>query len=73
MANGWSPARQAAQRAAVYRWRPWEKSTGPRSKVGKDRVAKNAWKHGHRSRAAREYLAEMRELLDELRLDRDQW
>lgn len=66
MANGWTPERKAAMRKQIYRWRPWDKSTGPKSKTGKDAVARNALKHGHRSRAAREYLREMREILEKL-------
>jgi len=64
MAHGWTPDRKAKQRKAIYRWRPWEKSTGPKSKAGKDRVALNAFKHGKRSREA---MAEMRLLREILR------
>ncbi len=51
MTNGWSPERKAKQRKAIYAWRPWEKSTGPKTPAGKETVARNAWKHGHRSGA----------------------
>ena len=66
MAKGWSQARKAAQRKAIYSWRPWEKSTGPKSKDGKARVAVNATKHGLYSREMRATLAQYRELLGEL-------
>ena len=65
MAHGWTDARKAKQRKAVYRWRLWEKSTGPRTPAGKARVSKNALKHGMRSREVIEELQAMRRLLRE--------
>lgn len=44
--GGWSPERRAAHAAAIRRWKPWEKSTGPRSRAGKAKSAQNAYKHG---------------------------
>jgi hypothetical protein len=66
MANGWTHERKAKQRAAIYRWRPWDKSTGPKTEAGKRAVAGNAWKHGNRSAAAIEQLAVLRNLLNDL-------
>ena len=40
----WTEAAKAAQRAAIQRWKPWAKSTGPRTKAGKARSAANACK-----------------------------
>jgi hypothetical protein len=51
MKSGWSPERKAKQRKAIYAWRPWERSTGPKTLEGKQAVASNAFKHGMRSRA----------------------
>lgn len=48
--RGWSPARRAAQAEAIRRWRPWAKSTGPKTAAGKARVAQNAAKASARSR-----------------------
>ena len=48
MANGWTPERRARQAALIRTWRPWEKSTGPRTDEGKARVAQNAFKGGAR-------------------------
>jgi hypothetical protein len=62
--NGWTSARRAAQRKAIYRWRPWEKSTGPKSKVGKAAIAANAFKHGGRSRILHRELQAIRRLID---------
>lgn len=50
MANGWTPERRQRQAELVRQWRPWAKSTGPRSLEGKERVSRNAWKGGHRSK-----------------------
>lgn len=38
-----------ALRAAIKRHRPWERSTGPRTRRGKIRSAKNSFKLGLRS------------------------
>jgi hypothetical protein len=68
VSGGWSPERKAKQRMAIYAWRPWEKSTGPKTALGKQAVALNALKHGKRTQAV---LAEQRailELLKELRV-----
>ena len=46
MANGWSPERRARQAKLIRQWRPWEKSTGPRTQVGKEVVSRNAYKGG---------------------------
>lgn len=54
MVNGWTPERRARQAELIRSWKPWVKSTGPRSLEGKERVSCNAWKGGYR--------AELREL-----------
>ncbi len=46
MANGWTPERKARQAKLIKQWRPWEKSTGPKTKAGKDKVSRNAYKGG---------------------------
>ena len=69
MANGWTPERRARQAALIRSWRPWEKSTGPRSAEGKARTARNGFKGGHRetlrelARVLNEALREQREAL----------
>lgn len=47
--RGWSAAQRAAQAAAIRLYRPWLKSTGPRSVAGRARCSGNALKHGMRS------------------------
>ena len=44
---------------SIYQQRPWERSTGPKSVVGKAKAARNALKHGCRSRAMREFFAQL--------------
>ncbi len=45
-AAGWTPERRAKQREAIQRWKPWEKSTGPKSDEGKARTAMNGYRGG---------------------------
>jgi hypothetical protein len=39
--NGWTPERRARQAEMIRKWKPWEKSTGPKTAVGKSVVAQN--------------------------------
>lgn len=43
-ASGWSDERRARHAAAIRRWAPWTKSTGPKTAAGKARAARNALK-----------------------------
>ncbi len=52
MANGWTPERRARAAELIRAWRPWEKSTGPRTDAGKAASSTNALKHGARSAEA---------------------
>src|SRR4029450_5158301 len=49
-AKGWTPERRARQAALIRTWRPWRRSTGPKTEAGRARSAQNAQKHGFRSR-----------------------
>jgi hypothetical protein len=62
MANGWTASRQAAQSAAIRRWRPWELSTGRRTANGKRHVSRNAYRGNHRPEF-RQLMRQVRELL----------
>ena len=46
MGNGWTPERRARQAELIRTWRPWERSTGPRTPEGKVRTARNGFKGG---------------------------
>jgi hypothetical protein len=45
----WTDQRRARQAELIRTWRPWEKSTGPRTDVGKDRTRMNGYKGGRRA------------------------
>ena len=60
MANGWTLERRARQSALIQRWKPWERSTGPKTPEGKARVSRNAFKDGWRAQ-----LRELSRLLRE--------
>ena len=66
MVNGWTLERRQRQAELIRNWRPWAKSTGPRTAEGKARVSRNAWQGGHRaqlrelSKTLNAELAEMR-------------
>lgn len=44
--NGWTPERRARQAEAIRRWKPWAKSTGPRTAEGKARAKMNGYRGG---------------------------
>jgi hypothetical protein len=50
----WSEERRQKQREIINRNKPWEKSTGPRTRKGKARASLNAIKNGLHSRSGRE-------------------
>ncbi|MEY4967284.1 MAG: hypothetical protein RL274_2867 [Pseudomonadota bacterium] len=54
MSNGWTPERRAKQRKAIYGWRPWEKSTGPKTQPGKAAASRNSFKHGGTTATAKQ-------------------
>lgn len=72
MANGWTPERRARQAEAIRRWKPWERSTGPRTAEGKQRTRMNGYKGGQQrklrqlSRELNNLLREQREFLAEV-------
>ncbi len=51
----------------IHRWKPWERSTGPKTVAGKARVSRNARKGGTRDtlRALAKLLREQRRGLAE--------
>ena len=69
--NGWTPERRKSQSQRIRAWRPWERSTGPRTAPGKAASAQNALKHGLSQDLAElaKLLREHRQMLDELVLD----
>lgn len=67
LANGWTPERKARQAEAIRRWKPWEKSTGPRTVDGKAKSSRNAFKNSLLQRA-RALCREVNAMSRELRL-----
>ena len=63
----WTSKERAHQAELIQKWRPWEHSTGPRTAVGKAKVARNAIKHGLRSTAWIEKEKTLTQLLKELK------
>jgi hypothetical protein len=57
----WTPERRARQAQLIATWRPWERSTGPRTVAGKAASSRNAYRGG----GLRAYLREVREFLRE--------
>lgn len=47
VATAWTPERRALQAALIRTWKPWERSTGPRTPDGKVAASRNAYKGGH--------------------------
>lgn len=42
-ARNWTKEQRMHQAEAIRKWKPWEKSTGPRSLKGKAQVSQNAF------------------------------
>lgn len=68
--KGWPPARRKRQAELIRRTKPWLKTTGPRTRQGKDAVRHNACKHGFYDenwRRFRQVLLAQRRFLKEAR------
>lgn len=50
MAKGWTLERRRRQAERIRTWKPWERSTGPRTLAGKARISLNAY-DGERGRS----------------------
>ncbi len=61
------PERRQCQREAIQRWKPWEQSTGPRTKEGKATSSKNSLVHGLYDEQTRADLKAIHTLLREHR------
>lgn len=58
--SGWDAARRKRHAAAMRTWAPWASSTGPKTRAGKAKSSQNAYKHGARSKEAKEFAAFLR-------------
>lgn len=64
----WTDEERKKQAEAIKNWKPWEKSTGPRTSYGKNRSALNALKTGERSVRQAQYATLFRLNRDFIRL-----
>jgi len=64
-----TPEHRALRAKLIRRWKPWEKSTGPKSAEGKAKVSRNGYKGGHRTvmRELSRLLKEQRENLKRIK------
>lgn len=60
MSGRWTPEARARQAELIRTWKPWTKSTGPRTAEGKAKAAQRGFKGGHRQR-----LRDLRRMLHE--------
>jgi len=51
MSYGRTPEHRELRRQLIQRWKPWEKSTGPKTAEGKRRSAMRGYKGGQREQA----------------------
>ena len=61
-----TPEHRAMRAELIRRWKPWEKSTGPKSPEGKARAAMRGFKGGTRE-MLRELARMLREQAEELK------
>ncbi len=68
MVNTWTPEQRQRQAEKIQQWRPWLKSTGPRTAKGKAKVSRNAYTGGHwkLARDLARALKEQRQMLKRL-------
>ena len=64
MENGWTAQRRREQARAIRRWKPWERSTGPRTGEGRARSSRNAYK-GRQRPAWQAFWREVRDALSQ--------
>jgi hypothetical protein len=64
MAGNWTPERRARQAELIRNWRPWDRSTGPKTAEGKERSKNNRYRGAERPKL-RELMKELRQALAE--------
>jgi hypothetical protein len=71
MANGWTAERKARQAQLIRTWRPWERSTGPKTQQGKARSSRNADKPDSLNRQIQNLKNEVKRLVRQSKDIRD--
>lgn len=69
--TGWTDERRARQAEMIRSWRPWERSTGPRTAKGKATAARNGDKGGTWKAESNNLRALKREFSELMRQQRD--
>jgi len=64
MTNGWTLERKQRQSELIHRWKPWKRSTGPRSEDGRQISKMNAVRHGYFLAQARVDIAQIKRFLN---------
>lgn len=71
MSKYWSQEQRERQAVAIREWQPWATSTGPRTREGKAKASRNAYKGNQRLeqqrlrrilRAQQQFLSRLRDL-----------
>lgn len=60
MTTGWTAERRERQAQLIRTWRPWEKSTGPRTHQGKATSSRNADKPDSFNRRLRQLKSDLK-------------
>ncbi len=66
--NGWTAERRMRHSKLIHEWKPWQRSTGPRTRAGKAKVSRNSYKGGVRPTLRRlaRTMREQRDLISDL-------
>jgi hypothetical protein len=68
--TAWTPERKARQSALIRTWKPWTRSTGPRTATGKAEASRNRLKALEKARQevanARKALSDAQDALERL-------
>jgi hypothetical protein len=65
MANGWTAERRLQQSIMIRNWKPWDRSTGPKTDDGRRRSSQNALAHGGYKSNLKEELKMLKNFLRE--------
>lgn len=67
MSKSWTPEQRAAAAQRIHEWKPWERSTGPRTAEGKAISAMNRYQ-GAKQKVARENARDFRRVMKAIQL-----
>lgn len=70
-ARNWTLEQRQRQAEAIRRWKPWKQSTGAKTAEGKQKIGRNAIKHGGFTKQNIELLQELRHVIRASRRTRE--